>query len=412
MATEATILAELKMPSPKAASGLSAADLGEGQRKSELGQFLSPPPIADFMAGLFESRPSEVHLLDAGAGAGALTSASVRRLCTGRPRPKRLSITAYELDSALIPRLRTALAECERLCARAGIEFAATVRNEDFIASIVPAVRRDLFAPKLPPFNAAIANPPYRKIRSDSPTRLLLRSAGIETSNLYTAFLALITRLLAPAGELVSITPRSFCNGPYFRPFREEFLKAMALRRLHVFESRSAAFRGEDVLQENVIVHAVKGAPPPEDVIVSSSSGEPGGAVTERVVRYRQVVKADDPELFIHLPTDDRQDFARDSINRFTAGLPELGLSVSTGRVVDFRAREFLRRQPDAHTVPLIYPCHFNGGYVHWPKPGARKPNAIVSTEATPDLLVPAGVYVLVKRFTSKEERRRVAACI
>ena len=62
--------------------------------------------------------------------------------------------------------------------------------------------------------------------------------------------------------------------------------------------------------------------------------------------------------------------------------------------------------------MPLIYPCHFNGGFVQWPKENSRKPNAIVNDERTQDLLVPAGVYVLVKRFTSKEERRRVVACI
>ena len=55
-----------------------------------------------------------------------------------------------------------------------------------------------------------------------------------------------------------------FCNGPYFKPFRRVFLEAMSLRRLHVFESRSAAFSGDAVLQENIICHARKGAPKPK----------------------------------------------------------------------------------------------------------------------------------------------------
>jgi adenine-specific DNA-methyltransferase len=94
------------------------------------------------------------------------------------------------------------------------------------------------------------------------------------------------------------------------------------------------------------------------------------------------------------------------------ARLEELDLSVSTGRVVDFRAKGFLRQQPSTNTAPLIYPCHFDGGFVRWPKSSGRKPNAIVSTADTCELLVPSAVYVLVKRFTSKEERRRVVACV
>ena len=81
-----------------------------------------------------------------------------------------------------------------------------------------------------------------------------------------------------------------------------------------------------------------------------------------------------------------------------------------TGR--GFCAKEFLRHNPGIDTAPLIYPCHFNGGFVNWPKEKARKPNAIVSNEQTRELLVPAGIYVLVKRFTAKEQRKRIVACI
>ena len=381
-------------------------------RRRELGQFLTPPPVAHFMASLFESHRKDWRLLDAGAGRGALSAALVKRLCSLNPKPASISVTAFELDKTLVAPLRSALHDCQRECERAGIRFSASVCNEDFIEASVSTVRGDLFSAGLTGFNAAIVNPPYRKIRSDSPTRLQLRSAGIETSNLYTAFVALITRLLDEQGELVAITPRSFCNGPYFRPFRADFLETMSLRQLHVFESRSAAFGRDDVLQENIIVRAVKSSAKPEQVIVSTSSGTPGGKCIDRRIAYADVVSPGDTEQFIHLAESEAHDNARALMSRLSASLPELGLSVSTGRVVDFRASEFLRQNPGPNTAPLIYPCHFNGGFVHWPKKQCRKHNAIVSNERTRELLVPAGIYLLVKRFTAKEERKRIVACI
>lgn len=49
-------------------------------RQEELGQFLTAVPTADFMASMFGPLPSVVRLLDAGAGAGALTVAFVKML--------------------------------------------------------------------------------------------------------------------------------------------------------------------------------------------------------------------------------------------------------------------------------------------------------------------------------------------
>ncbi len=89
---------------------------------------------------------------------------------------------------------------------------------------LTPAsVARDLFAAgEDERFDCAILNPPYRKIRTESREREFLRAIGVETSNLYAGFLAVTARLLASGGEMVAITPRSFCNGPYFEPFRRE----------------------------------------------------------------------------------------------------------------------------------------------------------------------------------------------
>jgi len=112
------------------------------------------------------------------------------------------------------------------------------------------------------------------------------------------------------------------------------------------------------------------------------------------------------------LPASESEHSARASLAGLDGDLGALDLTVSTGKVVDFRAREFLRAEPSRGDHPLLYPCHFEAGVLNWPKLGGKKPNAIaVGTDRT-DLLIPAGVYVVVRRFSSKEERKRIVASL
>jgi adenine-specific DNA-methyltransferase len=198
------------------------------KRKAELGQFLTPAPVADFMASLFEPLPEVVRFLDAGAGAGALTEAFVSRLCKRSDGVRAVEATLYEIDPKILDTLSATMKKCQRVCALAGIRFSFAIHEADFIQEMSASLEGGFFGSTPPAFDAAIANPPYRKISTDSAERHALRSVSIETSNLYTGFIALIQRLLLSGGQLVGITPRSFCNGPYFQPFREDFLSNLA----------------------------------------------------------------------------------------------------------------------------------------------------------------------------------------
>ena len=61
------------------------------------------------------------------------------------------------------------------------------------------------------------------------------------------------------------------------------------------------------------------------------------------------------------------------------------------------------------HSIPLIYPHHFSGGKLQYPKLH-KKPNALENSYDVQPWLMPNECYVLVKRFSSKEENRRVVA--
>lgn len=388
---------------------LDAARRLDPHRQVEMGQFMTPPPVARLMASMFEGRGRSVRLLDAGAGVGSLVAAWIADACARKRRPQEISVVVYEIDPALAQQLQITMQTCQAHCEAFGIRFHAEIREEDFIAAGVAATQGGLFASPPELFDCAILNPPYRKLHTESRARRLLETVGAETTNLYTAFLSLAVELLRPGGELVAITPRSFCNGPYFRPFRQSFLESMALRRIHAFEARDRAFSEEDVLQENVIVHAVKTAEQPAHVVVSASLGPEDQCPTWREVDLARVVSPQDPDRFIHIPADALSEAVADRLEQFACSLGELGLEASTGRVVDFRSAPFLQPAPGPGTVPLIYPGHLAQGFVRWPKSG-KKPNALTLAPETQDLLVRRGFYVLVKRFSSKEERRRIVA--
>ena len=156
-----------------------------------------------------------LRILDPGAGLGALSAALVATLCERRTPPE-IELVVYEIDRCVRSSLEQTLADCDKICREHRIRFAADLRDTDFVAEAASILRGGLFTPEIEPFDVAILNPPYRKIATDSRERRLLSQAGIEASNLYSAFLALAVGLLKPGGELVAITPRSFCNGPYF----------------------------------------------------------------------------------------------------------------------------------------------------------------------------------------------------
>ena len=206
-------------------------------------------------------------------------------------------------------------------------------------------------------FTHAILNPPYKKINSASDHRLILRQAGIETVNLYSAFVALALALMKPNGQLVAIIPRSFCNGPYYRPFREFILHHAALRHMHLFVSRTEAFRDDNVLQENVIIRlersGIQG-----NVTVSNSTDDSFADFAKHEQPFDRIVFPSDPERFIHVPTSlGRNTLELSEGVRFC--LPDIQIGVSTGPVVDFRLLEYIQQNPTKDTVPLLYPGHF-----------------------------------------------------
>jgi adenine-specific DNA-methyltransferase len=385
----------------------------DAKKKSELGQFFTPLGVARLMASMGVADADTIRILDAGAGVGSLFSAVVHHLCGRTRRPRKIRVTAYELDETLSEPLHETARTCGNECRRLGVSFSSRIVIGDFLEAAADMLEAGFFPVKEEErFDLAILNPPYHKIHSQSKTRKTLRQMGVETSNIYTGFLAGAVKLLKTGGEMIAITPRSFCNGTYFRAFRRWFLNELTLRSIHSFHSREEAFRDDDVLQEIVIFCAQRGATCGQ-IVVSSSTGPDDPASTSRVVDYERIVRPDDPQHFIRILTDELADQIAERMGVCRTTLFDLGLTVSTGRVVDFRAREYLRKGPGEGTVPLIWPAHFERGYIAWPKNGSsRKPEAIMAHEAVADQLVPNEPYVLVRRFSAKEERRRVVAAV
>jgi hypothetical protein len=349
------------------------------------------------MASLFPATdiPS-CRLLDAGAGVGALSCAFLDRWLEGGLSFAKADVFAYEIDESLRHHLVSHLSEYPGVTPH--------VISGDFIDL---NTRGDLFLSG--GYTHAILNPPYKKIGSDSVHRRALRTMGIETVNLYSAFVALAVALGAPGGQIVAIIPRSFCNGPYYKPFRDFIFARAAIRHLHLFDSRSKAFRDDAVLQENVIIRLECGAPQGQ-VTISTSTDDSFIDLTTHIHPFDRIVFPGDKERFIHVPSSIEKSSLELSASACIS-FADLGLNVSTGPVVDFRLKPYLRDMPESGTVPLLYPGHFSGFKTEWPK-NAKKPNAIQYNSETEKWLYPNGFYCVVRRFSAKEERRRIIASV
>lgn len=339
------------------------------------------------------------RVLDPAAGTGVLLCALIDRLAEEHGSVD-LHADAYEVDPALVPLLRQALSYARDLVPG----FSFTIHEEDFIESW--AVRSGgLFPARSCRYDLVVANPPYFKIRADSRIASVARAFGAQgRTNIYSLMMAAAAHLLNAEGEMVFIVPRSFCNGFYFARFRRQLLGSLSLERAHVFASRRAAFRADDVLQENVIVWLAKRSQS-EFVVVSSSEGVADLAKAHSKSFVSTDVISD--RLAIQLPTSDSDKAVLRKVGAWPHRLRSLGLEISTGPIVAYRSTEWLEQ--DRGDYPLLLLDNVRLMQIDWPRKNG-KPQYVRRCTAAERWLVPNANYVLLRRFSAKEDPRRLQA--
>lgn len=373
----------------------------KSQRK-KYGQFFTSKETAIFMAGLFEipNGRQVLSVLDPGAGSGILSIALLEHLQVF-PEIKEIRLVCYENDSNVMELLHSNL---KTACSLSQKKISYEIVPDNYILSQVADYNQMLGANLNPSkFDIIIGNPPYKKIAKDAPEALAMPDVCYGAPNLYFLFASMSMFNLIDGGELVYIIPRSWTSGAYFKRFRQKFLSEGVLEHIHLFVSRDKVFEKESVLQETIIIKLRKTRSTPNTVTITATQSN--ADFSQRTIfeaPYSAVVNGSDS--YIYLVTNADEVETLNSLNKWENTLPSIGLKMKTGLTVDFRNREALRDAAEEQAVPLFYSQHIQNGKVVFP---VGKEHEYLVTEQQ-GLLQPNKNYLFVKRFTAKEERRRL----
>jgi adenine-specific DNA-methyltransferase len=252
-------------------------------------------------------------------------------------------------------------------------------------------------------FDIIIGNPPYKKIPKDAVEAHAMPDICYGAPNLYFLFTEMALFNLKNDSEMVFIIPRSWTSGAYFNAFRQKLFSESIIEHMHLFVSRDKVFENESVLQETMIVKLRKTCHKPEHItITTTNSNKDFSEITSFQAPYDTVVCGKDN--YVYLVTNAEEVETLRQLNQWDNTLPSLGLKMKTGLTVDFRNRDALRDNAEDTAVPLFYSQHIQSGKVIFP---IGKEHEYLVTEQS-GLLQKNANYLFVKRFTAKEEHRRL----
>lgn len=383
------------------------------EHRKKNGQYFTPPEVADFMADLAEvNGRSAIRVLDPGAGTGILSCAVCERL--GQIQGlNEIELDVYETDPCLLAMLDEVLPHLTSWLRRHGVSLKFRVLAEDFVLSTAK------LAEEFEPYDVVLSNPPYKKIRGDDPRSRLAIEAVCGQPNLYALFMLAAAKVLRHSGSMVFITPRSYMAGSYFKAFREAFFKIVQPVRAHLFESRKDVFSNQKVLQENVILESRKGVGAESIIVSHSHNSEDLERSVLNKVPLAYALHTGKNGTVLRLPIDEFDDLVVEVVDSWTDTLADYGFEISTGPVVPFRAKEFILpngRSTEATLAPLLWMRNVQPMRAIWPCDCPDNRDAanqfIVANNETRrrKLLVPPMNMILLRRFSVKEEKRRLTA--
>lgn len=376
------------------------------EARKALGQFFTGSIVSDYMASLINKPKSKtVRILDAGAGTGILTASTASRcLDLGC---KAVHAVLYELDSEAVPNLEQTLKIIQNTFRQQRGTFTFEIRCEDFVL-----VRPDEDE-SIQGFDVAVINPPYFKYSAkDSPYAKAAADLYHGDPNIYASFMAVVMASMNEGGQMVTITPRSFTNGLYFKGFRSYLLTQSALDLVHIFKYRDKVFKNDDsaVLQENVICFFIKGKCSKTVTVRSSDCDASINNADEEQYPLELIIDPSNDQRIIRIPASAYEASILRQAETFPTTFEGAGYFISTGRVVEHRARNYITEDTNApNSVPLYRPHNVTPLTAKWT--GCHKKEVSFMLNGGHEKhTMENGTFVLLKRFSSKDEKRRLVS--
>ena len=321
--------------------------------RKTLGQFFTGSVVSEYMALLVNKPNSKnVRILDAGAGIGILTaSTALRCLEFGC---KSVHAVLYELDSEALSSLEQTLKIVQNLFNHQKAVFTYEIFCEDFVLA------RPDKDESIQPFDISVINPPYFKYSvKESLYSKTADDLYRGDPNIYASFMAIVMACLRNAGQMVTITPRSFTNGLYFKGFRTFLLTQSSLDLIHIFKHRDKVFRKGDssVLQENIICRFVKGGKTGAVTVRSSNCDMSINLREEKKYPVELIIDYSNDQKIIRIPESAYDATILKQAESFATTFEDAGYFISTGRVVEHRTRQYITDDTnELNSVPLYRP--------------------------------------------------------
>lgn len=399
--------------------GILYAQTVTAQHKKDKGQFFTPTAIARFMAALVPHTREKIRILDPGCGTAILSSAFIETIIRRGDTVREIELVLYETDSGILPFTQFTLNYLETWLEKQNVKFKTTLKTSDFVLDNQDCFVQTLslfHRPQNAIFDVVISNPPYFKISKEDQRAIVAKSIVWGQPNIYAIFLMTAAKLLKEGGVLVFIVPRSFAAGNYFRAFRQAFFEAIDVQQIHLFNSRTETFNRDSVLQETLILKGIKqlsGSHSSSILLTHSKGISDLDNPAVQLYQKSELIDFETKEQILHLPSSEVEDRVIKLFKSWRGNLHQYGLQISTGPVVSFRASEYLYEQFENGTktlVPLLQ--LINTGKMAFVHPVFKKgkPQYIQHCEATGPLLLMNKNYVLLRRFSAKDDKSRLVA--
>lgn len=417
MAAESVHIAPLAGETPSQLAeraGRGYADASVQKDKKHKGQFFTPIAISQFMGKLATpSGKMSVSVLDPGCGLAILSCALIEHLVEAAP-PTRIALTLYETDGDVVPLTEDVLSYLKMWCEDRNVKLDYELKESDFVLDKCACLDdADTIFGEVSDagrFDYIISNPPYFKLsRDDVHTRSCASIVDGQT-NIYALFMAICSKMLAEGGQMIFITPRSFASGRYFQAFRDFLFRYVHIDLIHLFNTRKDTFSKDEVLQELVIMR-MHPARDVSTVTVSFSQGiRDLGEPYQKEYKAADIVDVTSDEKVVYLPVDARDEAILSLFRSWEGNMEKYGIMISTGPVVAFRAYDFIVNEPTEDTVPLYWLHNVVKMLCDHPVQKKGKGQYIKVAPETKASLLPNKNYVLLRRFSSKDDNSRLVA--